>query len=178
MVGIVLDITDQKLAMMRLEKEAATDDLTLVPNRRAFERAAERCFGEDAIRRFGVLLIDLDDFKPVNDRHGHHVGDDLLREVGRRLARLEAAGDLLSRMGGDEFVMLLPDTTPERLDNLALQIEAALFLPFHVGSSAITIGASCGGAIFCASDRSVRDVMARADRALYAAKDRRRRLTA
>lgn len=176
-LGVVLDITEHKLAVMRLEKEAATDILTHVANRRAFERAAERHFG-GAEPSIGVVVIDLDEFKPVNDRHGHQVGDDLLREVGRRLARLEGPGDLLSRIGGDEFALLLPDASPDRIEDLTRQIEAALSEPFRVGGTSIAIGVSCGSAMRCGADRSVGDIVARADRALYAAKDRRRRLIA
>ncbi len=177
-VGIVVDITERKLTMMRLEKEAATDILTCVGNRRAFDQAAERCFDDEVERRLGVLVVDLDDFKPVNDRHGHHVGDDLLREVGRRLAALVAPGDLLARIGGDEFAVLLPATTPERIDALGREIEAAFLEPFIVGSAMIVVGASCGSAVRQSGDGSVGDIVARADRVLYAAKHRRRLLIA
>ena len=174
----MLDITERKLAMIRLEQEAATDILTRVGNRRAFERAAERCFDREGESRFGVVIIDLDDFKPVNDRHGHGAGDDLLREAGRRLAEIVAPGDFLARIGGDEFAVLLPATTPDRMDALARQVEAAFIPPFVVGGAVVVVGASCGSAVRSSRDRSVGDIVARADQALYAAKDRRHRLIA
>ncbi len=177
-VGIVLDVTERKLEMMRLAQEAATDLLTRVGNRRAFERAAERCFADEAEPFFGVIAIDLDHFKPVNDCHGHRVGDELLREVGRRLAALVAPGECLARVGGDEFSVLLPATTLERMDVLVARIEAAFFEPFAFVGAAIVVGASCGSAMRLPCDRSVGDIVARADRALYAAKGRRRRLIA
>lgn len=177
-VGIVLDITDWKLPILRLEAEAATDVLTRVGNRRAFERAATRCFDDESESCFGVVVIDLDDFKPVNDRHGHRVGDDLLREAGRRLGQIVAPGELLARIGGDEFAVLLPVATPERLDEIYRQIDRAFFDPFIVDAAVVAVGASFGGAVRNGLDRSVGDVVARADRALYAAKDNRRRLIA
>ena len=174
----MLDITERKLAIMRLEKEAATDILTRVGNRRAFDQAAERCFEDEDKHRFGVLVVDLDGFKPVNDRHGHQAGDDLLREAGRRLARLAAPGDLLARIVGDEFAVLMPATTVEHMDAFGRRIEIALLEPFAVGGVEIVVGASCGFALRLPGDGSVGDIVARADRALYAAKDRRRRLIA
>ena len=177
-VGIVIDITDSKLEMIRLTQEAATDILTRVGNRRAFESAAERCFANEADSVVGVIVIDLDDFKPVNDRHGHRVGDELLCEVGQRLAALVEPGECLARVGGDEFSVLLPATTLQRMDVLVARVEAAFFAPFACGSGALVVRASCGSAVRLPCDRSVGDIAARADRALYAAKKGRRRLIA
>lgn len=177
-VGIVLDVTERKIAMRRLEEEAATDMLTRVGNRRAFERAAERCFEGEEGHRFGMVVVDLDGFKPVNDRYGHRVGDDLLREAGQRLTRHVAPGGLLARIGGDEFAILLPDTTFKLLEALVAQIEADFDEPLVVDGRAISVGASCGSAVRSSCDRSVGDIFARADAALYAAKAGHRRLTA
>lgn len=177
-VGIVLDVTESKLAMKRLEEEAATDMLTRIGNRRAFERAAERCFdGEDG-HRFGMVVVDLDDFKPVNDRYGHRVGDDILRAAGQRLAEHVAPGGLLARIGGDEFSILLPDTTLDQVEALLQQIETAFLEPLVVDGRSIVVGASCGSAIRSSCDHSVGDIFARADRALYATKESRRRVRA
>lgn len=177
-VGAVLDITDRKLELLRLEKEAATDTLTRIGNRRAFDRAADRWFDDETGHGFGVVVADLDGFKPVNDRHGHAAGDELLREAGRRLAELVGPGDLLTRIGGDEFAILMPEATEERVGTLAREIERAIREPFRLANATVVVGASCGVAIRRACDRNVGDIVARADEALYAAKGRRRRLTA
>ncbi len=177
-VGIVLDVTESKLAMRRLEEEAATDMLTRIGNRRAFERAAERCFAGEDGHRFGMVVVDLDDFKPVNDRYGHRVGDEILRAAGQRLAGHVAHGGLLARIGGDEFSILLPDTTLGRVEALLRQIETAFLEPLVVDGRSIVVGASCGSAVRSSCDRSVGDIFARADRALYATKESRRRVRA
>ena len=83
---------------------AAHDPLTGLANRAEFARRLDRCASDDLV----LLYIDLDDFKPINDMYGHHVGDRVLVEVGRRIAAVIGPGDIVGRLGGDEFAVVCP----------------------------------------------------------------------
>jgi diguanylate cyclase (GGDEF)-like protein len=163
--------TDQMRASQKwaqLARLALTDRLTGLSNRHAGERALQR----DAARArraglpFSLALLDLDNFKQVNDRHGHAVGDEILREVSQVLASTFRASDLAVRWGGDEFLVLLPDVAAKGAaifaERARLQIEA---LTFRAGN--ITIS---GGVVEMGKDESPRDALARADAQLYEAK--------
>jgi diguanylate cyclase (GGDEF)-like protein len=120
-----------------------------------------------------VLVMDLDRFKEVNDTLGHHAGDELLRQVARRLQSTLRAGDTVARMGGDEFAILLPGS-----DQLAAQMVAAKLLhglasPFLVEARELEIGASVGIALFPEHGTDAETLLRRADMALYAAKRER-----
>jgi diguanylate cyclase (GGDEF)-like protein len=114
----------------------------------------------------GVLMLDLDGFKAVNDRHGHAAGDEVLREVARRLRRSVRERDLVARLGGDEFVVVLTDlgAVPDSVD----RVEAALAERF-AGTDA-PLRAAVGVAVFPADGATVADLLAVADREMYAAK--------
>jgi len=141
------DVTD-RLAMQReMEHRALHDALTGLPNRALlfdrFEqalRAAERG-GVCA----GLLLLDLDRFKEVNDTFGHHYGDELLRQIGPRLSGVLRGVDTIARLGGDEFAVLLPDVRGEEAaTNIANALLGALALPFHVEGVDMDVEASVG----------------------------------
>lgn len=179
-VGLVVDITEQKAALRVLESEASTDPLTSLKNRRAFDRAAAEAFAKarDTGETIGVLLIDLDEFKPINDRYGHRAGDEILRKVARRLARNISGRSTLARLGGDEFGVLLHEATLASGDALARKLSGRFEKPLELDEHAIFVGVSTGLAVSTPTDTSFEFLLERADRNLYAAKKKNRLLTA
>lgn len=148
---------------------ALTDPLTGLANRRAMlaELEEETAAGKN----FGVALIDLDGFKQVNDRLGHHVGDHLLCEVGERLQAAAATGDLVGRLGGDEFVVLFRSVADQgECSARANALLAALCRPVEVDSGRVNFGASLGLAMRGRHGKTVEQLLHSADEALYAAK--------
>ncbi|WP_062134120.1 putative bifunctional diguanylate cyclase/phosphodiesterase [Demequina aestuarii] len=144
--------------------EARTDDLTDLGNRRALLEYLDRA--QRRRRPLGLVLVDLDDFKSVNDKHGHPVGDELLRTVGRALSDVLPAGGLAARIGGDEFALAI-DGAPGEAGALAERTAHALSQIVVVAGSRITVKASIGVA---ASVGDTRVLLWRADVALYGAK--------
>jgi two-component system, cell cycle response regulator len=163
-----------------LERLALTDALTGLDNRRAAERQLVRLTaraqrGGGAI---GVLMVDVDRFKDLNDRHGHLVGDAVLRAVAERLSASARTGDIIARWGGEEFLVLLPDTNPDAAQLAAERLVAAVAAePVVVGATAIAVTVSVGVAAISAG--KPQDLVAEADAALYQAKrDGRNRVVA
>jgi diguanylate cyclase (GGDEF)-like protein len=152
------------------EMSALFDSLTNLPNRRFFEdrlQQAEQRAGEKG-SRLGVIYVDLDDFKQVNDTLGHHAGDELLRKVGAAMAQVLRPGDCLARVGGDEFVVLVEDIESRaQLAMLAERLGRAIGSTSEPG--AVT-RASYGVALFPEDGISLKDVMRGADTAMYLAK--------
>jgi diguanylate cyclase (GGDEF)-like protein/PAS domain S-box-containing protein len=155
----------------RTRHEADHDPLTGLANRRALERTLGAALERAAARgrAVGVLMLDLDGFKAVNDRHGHAAGDEVLREVARRLRRSVRERDLVARLGGDEFVVVLTDlaAVPDSVE----RVEAALAEPFPGVDAALR--AAVGVAMFPADGPTVAELLAAADRQMYAAKANR-----
>ena len=118
-----------------------------------------------------VLFIDLDEFKPVNDRHGHQAGDQLLKQVASRMDICLREEDTVARQGGDEFVVMLATTHNEQ-DALAVaeKLLAALRIPFQIDGNILNIGASIGVALFPRHGETAETLLERADAAMYAAK--------
>ncbi len=172
--GVVEDITEQKQTEARVRFLAEHDSLTGTFNRHRFraELARRLSLAERRGQTGAVLLIDLDNFKAVNDLLGHQAGDQLLQELAALMTGRLRRGDLLARLGGDEFgAVLFPAdadqarTVAERLLGAVRERRTAL-----LGGGRLTFGASCGVALFPQHGRSVDEVLAAADRALYAAK--------
>lgn len=149
---------------------AEHDSLTGILNRHGMDRALSQ-ISPAAERQMALLSIDLDGFKQVNDRHGHGAGDALLAMVAERLKRELQADDLLARMGGDEFMAVVRDMTPEHVAPLVDRlVEAISHAPYYVGESAVRVGASIGFACLPEDAASAAELRLRADDALYAAK--------
>jgi diguanylate cyclase (GGDEF)-like protein len=164
----------EKLRLQQLATEAHHDPLTGLPNRRRFIEELEATVYGDATRACAVLMIDLDRFKEINDSFGHSVGDDLLCLVGPRLQNAMRPGDLLARMGGDEFAVLLPDADDARAREVAGDIGAALRDAFVLDGMPLHVDASIGIALCPDHGRDRSLLLARADTAMYVAKRGRR----
>jgi diguanylate cyclase (GGDEF)-like protein len=148
--------------------DALHDQLTAMPNRRALLGAIEDAMSEG--RRGVVLLLDLDDFKDVNDTLGHTAGDQLLMVTGRRLA--EEASGMVARLGGDEFAVLLTDTDVTTAHGLALRLQSVVHQPVPLGDAEIVTTTSVGVATLDGCT-TAEEVLGCADIALYAAKGAR-----
>jgi diguanylate cyclase (GGDEF)-like protein/PAS domain S-box-containing protein len=177
----VHDVTERKLLEQQLAQLALHDALTGLPNRRLFEDRAEQALA--AARRggwlVGLLLIDLDNFKPVNDRFGHTAGDEVLVEVARRLSGCLRSEDTAARFGGDEFVVLLRAVRGlggirEVRERLSRELE----LPYLVDGQAVTVTASIGTSLTTTADDRLSDLLHHADSSMYAIKSERRQTSA
>lgn len=162
----------RKKAEAELLRLATTDPLTGALNRRAlFDRAtSELARSERYEHEVGIAVIDLDHFKKVNDRHGHPVGDAVLKAVSERLqASIRDKIDVLARIGGEEFCVLLPETNRQACLRAAERMRRELEANPVVEDISVT--ASIGVALRREGDQSFHDMLGRADKALYAAKD-------
>jgi diguanylate cyclase (GGDEF)-like protein/PAS domain S-box-containing protein len=177
--GLVItarDVTDQVLLQKRLIHQATTDELTGLPNRRALNEASTRAMARArrSESQIGLVLVDLDGFKGINDAMGHQVGDDLLVQAARRLESACRGHELLVRLGGDEFAVLLEDI-PSDVDAKAAarRMLDALRDPYELEQHLIAVHASLGLALVDGSF-SYNDLFRQADVALYEAKERGR----
>jgi len=160
----------EKLRLEQLATEVHHDPLTGLANRRRLiEQLESTVYGVDG-QDCAVLMIDLDRFKEINDSFGHSVGDDLLCLVGPRLEQALQPGDLLARMGGDEFAVLLPDADAARAREVAEQLGAALRDAFVLDGMPLHVDASIGIALCPDHGRDRSLLLARADTAMYVAK--------
>ena len=171
--GLRLDITESKRAEERLAFLADHDPLTGLLNRRRFQEELERHVA--LARRHGregaLLYMDLDQFKYINDTFGHQSGDRYLLATAQRLAAALRRSDVLGRLGGDEFGVILPETGAEEAGRVAEHLLAALR---PEGGESPAVGASIGIAVFPRHGERAGDLLARADMAMYAAKERGR----
>jgi len=172
-VYVAHDISDRKSSAQRMERIAMHDALTGLPNRLLlFDRMRQELSRADRSKKqVGILFMDLDRFKEVNDRHGHAVGDELLVQVASRLVGCVRKSDTISRVGGDEFIALCGDLdSREGADKVALTIEEALSAPFRLGGTAVCIGVSIGVGIYPSDGADADTLLSVADAAMYRAK--------
>lgn len=151
-------------------RESRTDILTGLRNRRGFEETLRRL-----VRRgepFALCLLDVDAFKSINDRYGHPCGDEVLRELGRRMGRVAPADSRMCRFGGDEFAVFLTGThaLPGEVRTFCRRLREELRRPWRVGAHTAAITVSGGMAVFAGDGDTGAGVVRRADQALYRAK--------
>ena len=155
-----------------LEFHALYDPLTSLPNRSLFRDRLARGItrAEASQSRLGLLLIDLDRFKDINDALGHDKGDYLLKEIALLLQQYIHPDDTFARLGGDEFAVILPDSDRKAITERANAFLKALEKPFIINHSTITVGASIGITVYPEHGDNVTDMLCRADSAMYSAK--------
>jgi diguanylate cyclase (GGDEF)-like protein len=170
-----IELTQSQFEAQRLAEEnarqALTDSLTGLPNRRAFFQQLEALASADGRAPFALAIFDLDRFKPINDSYGHNAGDHVLRETGQRLAGFAGAEVAVARLGGDEFGALIrrPADGAE-VTAFSTRICEALRAPIWLGETPVVTGCSAGLALYPSAGRRAAELFDRADYALYHSK--------
>lgn len=170
--GFFVDATEKRLAEQALLHRATHDQLTGLPNRALLMERLTQAIKQAHRTGSGVIILflDLDRFKPVNDRHGHAVGDEILKAVARCLRQQIREGDTVARLGGDEFVILMPMVTGDPDDAASATVRRvlnALSTPFAVPSGEVVIGASIGIARYPKDSQTPSGLLHWADQAMY-----------
>lgn len=173
MLTISRDVTKDREHSDQLQWASEHDALTHLPNRRAFQSRLQAAVlrAMKSGEQIGLLLIDLDHFKHVNDSLGHSAGDDLLKSVAERLRGAIREGDFVARIGGDEFAIVLEHlTSDDAMVRVGNELESVVQTPVRIAGRAVRAGASIGGALFPRNAATADDLFKHADTALYALK--------
>jgi diguanylate cyclase (GGDEF)-like protein/PAS domain S-box-containing protein len=179
-IGIFSDITEHKKQEEQLHRLVNYDPLTNLPNRHMYMTLAEQmlAFSKRKGSKAIVAFLDLDGFKQVNDGYGHAMGDRILQKAGARLAQELRQSDIIARIGGDEFVILLSDINSEDAHDLLVRILDALKEPIEVDGNTIHIGVSIGATLFPDDCEEIDMLIRHADAAMYRSKEKgRNRIT-
>lgn len=173
-IGVIQDVTERKEIEQRLEIEAHTDELTGCASRRYFLEVAKEQITQRRRQQgaLSLLMLDLDCFKGINDRNGHHVGDLTLQALADICRQMLRAGDVVGRLGGEEFAVLLPQSPIDVAGDIAERLRRAIeyaVVPLDDGGG-VNFTASIGVATLEAEDDDIDALLYRADRALYVAK--------
>ena len=172
-IGMVHNITDLKNQELEFQRYAEADSLTQLTNRRRGEELAEQQIRlmSRMHKPLGLCMFDLDHFKRINDLHGHLVGDQVLKEIARLLRTMVRESDILFRWGGEEFVLVCPDTDDGAMHRLADKLRQSIeALPWPAPMEALSVTASMGVALFPGDGTTLPELIACADSALYRAK--------
>lgn len=172
--AVLTDVTKRKEDEERIRYQANYDEVTKLPNRSLFfDRLIQAIANtERANKKLGLLFIDLDGFKLVNDSLGHDAGDEVLRQTGERLQDCVRSGDTVARLGGDEFTVIMPSLADGRHINVVAQrILNALSNPFQVADNEAFVSASIGITIYPDDGETPTDLLKNADSAMYSAKE-------
>ena len=175
LIGFVRDVTARKQLEEAWKKNAFEDFLTGLPNRRHFFDSLSRSVAQAkrSDRMLGLLYFDLDDFKSINDAFGHSIGDEVLKAVGQRASNCIREGDMVARIGGDEFTVILSDVaTRDEATEIARRIADAIRRPINVRGKRIRTSASVGIAIHPQDGTDPETLLKKADDAMYEAKSR------
>lgn len=167
------DVTEQRRTARQLVEIAERDALTNLFNRRRFVEESERMLA-DAARRgwlLGMLMIDLDSFKPINDSYGHAAGDEVLVSMARSVGQIVRRNEMFFRLGGDEFAILVPDAKPSDLEELARRVvDCIARMQFHFGGVVSRITGSVGIALYPLHAKDADGLARAADGAMYCSK--------
>ena len=172
-VGVFSDITSSKRQQEKLNLMAHYDVLTKLPNRALFtDRFTQGiAHSKRSGKQLAVCFLDLDDFKPVNDNHGHEAGDKLLIEVGKRIASCIREDDTVSRQGGDEFAILLNDIeSATQCKQTLARIHHSLAQPYYIDGCSHRVTASSGATLYPNDDGDIDTLLRHADQAMYRSK--------
>ncbi|MGI6028548.1 MAG: GGDEF domain-containing protein [Candidatus Heteroscillospira sp.] len=166
-IGAVSNVDRLMRQSEEYRQRAERDSLTRLLNRRCFESCTARVLSSNPSRCHALIMLDLDNFKQINDYHGHREGDRVLRECAEQISSIFRHTDIVGRWGGDEFVVLMADVPNE--DILRRKLEQILALP----GSGLGVTRSVGVSLFPKDGRTVDELFAKADNALYKAKRRK-----
>ena len=171
-VAVMEDITHQKKQRQELEYMALHDTLTGLPNRLMFNEQLDKAIKIAMHRQesVAVMLMDLNNFKEINDALGHYTGDRVLREIGSRLERAVDAQNMVARMGGDEFLLLIRDASDRKLKQIVADIIVTLKTPFIIDQRKFELGVAIGISIYPDDGHDPDVLLQHADVAMYAAK--------
>lgn len=172
-LGVIVDITDKKEAEEQIRALAYHDTLTGLPNRRLFADRLSVAVAQTvrAGNRIGLLFLDVDHLKTINDTLGHAVGDQLLQAIADRLRKSVREGDTVARLAGDEFTILVPGIpAPKDAERIARDVLEAMRLPFQIGDREIRATCSIGVAVYPDDETESERLVESADAAMYRAK--------
>lgn len=170
LASILTMLLTERKRTAQLRWQAERDDLTGLVNRVTFRKRLARAIETAKDRRFAVLILDLDHFQEINDSLGHPVGDAVLVAVGQRLQRAMNRGELLARMGGDEFAVSFTVADAAAAETRAKELRALFEQPFQAAGMPIVVGTTIGIALYPDHATDVEDLLPRSDAALYQAK--------
>jgi two-component system CheB/CheR fusion protein len=176
-IAVFSDISEAKKALEIIERQANFDDLTQLPKRNLIRDRMEQLLIHNRRdgRQFAVMFLDLDDFKAINDSLGHDAGDELLIKVSKRIQAALRESDVVGRLGGDEFIILLNENiNADSIITVANKILASVHRPIAIAGHTVQTGASIGITAYPSDGDSTDTLMKNADSAMYAAKHRGR----
>lgn len=170
---VVSDITGEKRSEEQVQQYAYHDHLTGLPNRRLLDDRLSMAIAQAKrlTGKIAVIFLDLDNFKPVNDTYGHDAGDELLQQLAKRIVNHVREGDTVARVGGDEFVIILPQVnTKAQARQLALRLLIACRQPFMIRNHEVFVSASIGVSMYPDDGLDISDLIRSADMAMYHSK--------
>ncbi|MDG5786773.1 diguanylate cyclase [Evansella sp. AB-P1] len=171
--GQIFDITFRKGLEEELKQMAYYDDLTDLPNRKALYMHITKGLARAKRHKeqLSIMFLDLDDFKYVNDTLGHDAGDELLKEVVRRLQENLREEDLISRIGGDEFILVLEEVASEKMEEIAQRIVETVSKPYQIQGNEAKVSVSIGISTYPEDGEDKDTLIEKADKAMYTAKN-------